>query len=69
MIKCEAIQAMRNGEKVTHRWFSPNEWMTLTKDGMMLLEDGVVCHPREIWDYRTDSSWDDGYSIFKEVQV
>lgn len=43
MTKQEAITAMREGKKVTHRYFSSNEWMTFDNDGKILLEDGVKC--------------------------
>ena len=68
MNKQEAIQAMQQGKRVTHRDFDPNEWMSM-KDGMMVLEDGVIhgvtCTPEEFWKYRTDSRWDDGYELFE----
>lgn len=59
MNKQEAILAMKEGKKVIHRDFAPNEWMTI-KEGMMILEDGVIipyatCTPDEFWKYRTDS--------------
>ena len=70
MNKQEAILAMKGGKKVTYRNFAPNEWMTM-KEGMMILEDGVIiphvtCTPEEFWKYRTDSRWDDGYELFNE---
>ena len=65
MNKQEAIEAMQEGKKVTHQHFSPNEWMTM-KDEMILLEDGVVCPPKEFWKCRADSAWDDGYELFNE---
>lgn len=34
MTKAEAIQAMKEGKKVTHHLFSPDEWMTMRCDGM-----------------------------------
>ena len=37
MTKQEAIQAMREGKKVTHRWFSPNEWMTIKAGNVLFL--------------------------------
>lgn len=40
MSKEEAIQAMKEGKKVTHRFFSSDEWMTI-ENGFLLLEDGV----------------------------
>nr|DAZ61948.1 MAG TPA: hypothetical protein [Caudoviricetes sp.] len=65
MNKEEAIQAMQAGLKVTHRHFTPDEWMTM-RMGMMVLEDGVVCTPQEFWQWRTDSVWDNGYKLFGE---
>ena len=68
MTKEEAIKAMSECKKVRHRYFSPDEWMTM-KEGMMILGDGVIiphvtCTPEEFWKWRTDSRWDDGYEIF-----
>jgi hypothetical protein len=63
MTKEEAIKEMREGKKVTHRYFSPDEWMTM-KDGEIVLEDGVRCHPYDFWNWRTEKSWHDGYSIW-----
>ena len=42
MTKEEAIQAMKNGRKVRHCYFSKEEWMTMNSDGMVVLEDGVM---------------------------
>ena len=68
MNKQEAILAMSEGKKVRYKNFFPNEYMSM-KDGMMVLEDGVIpavtCTPEEFWKYRTDAKWDDGYELFK----
>lgn len=68
MNKQEAILAMKEGKKVRCKNFFSNEYMSM-KDGMMVLEDGVIpgvtCTPEEFWKYRTDSRWDDGYELFK----
>jgi hypothetical protein len=66
MTKNEAIQAMREGKKVRHYYFSKDEWMTLTSGGMYLLEDGVVCSPSEFWRWRTEKSWDTDWEIYTE---
>jgi hypothetical protein len=63
MNKAEAIQAMREGKKVTHRYFSPDEWMTM-EGGQIVLEDGVRCSQSFFWADRTATFWDDGYSLF-----
>lgn len=43
MNKEEAFKAMKEGKKVSHKYFNSKEWMTLTKDGLIEFEDGVVC--------------------------
>lgn len=63
MNKAEAIEKMKAGEKLTHPYFSDDEWVTMV-DGQMLLEDGVKCSVLEFWRWRTDSSWDNNWSIF-----
>ena len=65
MTKQEAIQAMRKGKKVTHRYFSPNEWMTIESGNIITLEDDCSCFIDEFFRYRSGSSWDDGYELFK----
>lgn len=64
MNKQEAITAMEKGQKVTNQYFSREEWITLN-NGMILMEDGCQCTPKQFWISRTDSSWDEGYSIWK----
>ena len=54
---------MYRGRKITHRYFSPGEWMTM-QNGMIVLEDGVICSPQEFWKQKTDPVWDDGYKLF-----
>lgn len=63
--KAEALQLMQSGEKITHKWFDKNEWMTI-KNGKLLLEDGVVCDIKEFFLYRDSESWKNGYSLFKQ---
>lgn len=62
MNKKEAIQAMQEGKKITHKYFTPEEWMTMRK-GMIVLEDRVVCTPEEFWKWRTAIGWDYGYKL------
>lgn len=62
--KAQAIGLMEKGEKITHVHFSRDEWMTM-KDGKIVLEDSVVCEPSEFWQWRTASSWEHDYFIFK----
>ena len=54
---------MQNGKKVTHRYFSDDEWMTI-EDGVIVLEDGVRCRQADFWSLRTSEAWNDGYELF-----
>jgi hypothetical protein len=62
MTKLEAIDAMRAGKKVQHKYFSPDEWMTM-EGNEILLEDGVRCSEDEFWSHRTDPMFNDGYNL------
>jgi len=46
MTKQEAIAAMKQGIKITHRGYSSDEWSTM-KEGYVLFEDGCRCTPHE----------------------
>lgn len=65
MDKAEAIHAMRQGRKVTHEHFSRDEWMTAEGHYELRLEDGVVCSMNEFFKWRTDESWETGYSLWE----
>ncbi len=62
--KSEAIQAMREGKKVTHRYFSNDEWVTLTATGLYLFEDGVVCPSLLFWQDRQGEYWETDWSLY-----
>ena len=64
MTKIEAIAAMRNEEKVTHTYFSDNEWMQLLSTGDYEFEDGCVVDPALFWSDRKGLDWEDGWEIF-----
>ena len=65
MNKEEAIKAMQEGKKVTHRSFTDEEWMTM-KDGKILTEEGYT-HPfEEFWFWRKDPGWEKDYSLYLE---
>lgn len=64
MTREEAIEQMKQGKKVTHRYFSNDEWMTI-ENGKFLLEDGVRISFEEFWLYRYQDSWKDGYEIYE----
>jgi len=63
MTKDEAIQAMREGKKVTHKYFTPDEWVTMEGDEI-LLEYGVRCDEYEFWKWRTSPIYETGWSLY-----
>ena len=65
MKKKEAIQAMKEGKKVTHENFTSSEWMTMNC-GQIEFEDGVKCDSRVFWSDRNDDGWSSGYSIWND---
>lgn len=65
MTKQEAIEEMKKGVKITHHYFSSYEWMTI-EGNRIRTEDDCLHNMNEFWSYRTDSSWNDGYSLFNQ---
>jgi hypothetical protein len=65
MTRIEAIKAMREGKKVTHEYFTPEEWAT-QEHGLILLEDGVRCSPAEFWKWRQAKEFNEGWNLWKE---
>jgi len=66
MTKDEAKQAMREGKKVTHRYFTPDEWVKSDQDGVIyILEDGVELTAREFWKYRTNPAFESDWQLFE----
>lgn len=49
MNKTEAKFALENGQRLTHKYFSRDEWIQGMPDGSYLFEDGCKCSPREFW--------------------
>lgn len=62
MTKEEAIQAMKEAKRVTHRFFTEDEWMEINC-GDLRLEDGVRLSVEEFFSIRYQDYWKDGYSI------
>lgn len=66
MTRSEAIKAMREGKKVTHKYFSREEWAT-QDHGLILLEDGVKCSPSEFWTDRQSELFANDWSIWVPI--
>lgn len=65
MTKNEAIIAMQQGKKVTHEFFSAEEWMKASGNFAYEFEDGIVCSDNEFWHFRSGVEWEAGWSIFE----
>jgi len=65
MTKDDAKKAMGNGSKVTHRYFTPEEWI-MESGCLYEFEDGCMCSFIEFWQHRTEDSWNDGWEIYKD---
>ena len=63
MRKEDAIVWMKRGAKMEHQFFSTGEWMTYDTNGMIRLEDGVVCTPEEFWKWRKDAIYNDHWDF------
>lgn len=66
MTKENAIIEMKKGIKVTHRYFSSDEWITMKGNFTIQTEEGYSFPADEFWRYRNDIDWMDGWSIYKE---
>ena len=62
MTKREALQAIKNGVKVTHSHFAVDGWVKKV-DSLYEFEDGSQCTEPEFWGTRFDSSWLEGWEI------
>ena len=64
MTQGKAIELMRQGVKITHHHFLPNEWMII-QGRYIVFEDGVQVEQSAFWADRNTEQWQDGYSVFK----
>lgn len=62
MTKSEAIKAMQEGHKVSHYYFTDDEWITM-ENGLIVTEDGYKHKPEEFWSYRKGPTWEDDYKF------
>jgi len=69
MTKSEAIAALANGKKITHLYFTPDEWVQQTVEGRYRFEDANICSPAEFWAYRKGGAWENGWSIWESEKV
>jgi hypothetical protein len=66
MTKTEAIYEMEQGRKVTHIYFTRDEWVIINDKGLFEFEDGVSMQRWLFWAHRKDEPWQEGWSLFEE---
>lgn len=66
MTKQEALEAMRNGKKVRHDYYTPDEFLFINKDGKFQTEDGCIhgYTGDEFWSVW--QKWPDGWEVVTE---
>jgi len=63
--KEEAKQALLDGERVTHRLFTDDEWVK-QNGHWCVYEDGVTTSANGFWLNKDDSWWGNDWSIFND---
>ena len=61
MTRTEALEAMENGEKITHEYFDKGEYICIEKGGMVT-EEGYDFEDE--FDNRVGGIWDEDWSIY-----
>lgn len=70
MNKLEAAQALREGKRLTHPLFTPEEWVELLNRREYVYEDGVTHKITEFWDLRSGTpEWDENWRVFDEKSL
>jgi len=68
LTKDTAIVLMSQGLKLTHTYFSKDEWVTMIPGmNMMLTEDGYKTVSGEWWSYRMGPAFETGWSLWEET--
>lgn len=66
MTRYEAAQALKEGKKLTHKYFADDEWVKGDGVGYHIMEDEVRCTAAEFWKWRTSPAFDNDWSIYNE---
>lgn len=66
MNRAEAKKAIEAGKKVTHEYFTPEEWVTYYGNHVYIMEDGVTVHEALFWHDRQAECFEEGWEIFNE---
>lgn len=59
------LKSKTNGVKITHRFFSKDEYITV-KGNQIKTEEGYTLSIAEFMKYRTGAAWENDWEIYKE---
>ena len=65
MTRKEAMLALSQGHKITHKYFLPTEFVVMINN-VMQDEQGIIFDPAIFWGWRMSEYWDNGWSIYIE---
>jgi hypothetical protein len=66
MNRAEAKHAIEAGKKVTHEYFTAEEWVSYYDNHVYIMEDGVMVHEVLFWADRQAVFFDDGWEIWQD---
>jgi hypothetical protein len=67
MSKEQAIEAMKEGKKLTHPYFTREEWVTMNPSGTQItMDDGVKILAYKFWQDRTVPGWNENWTIWQQ---
>lgn len=61
MNKSEAKAELKKGAVLTHKYFTPDEFIS-EKEGVIIDENGYKLH--DFWKYRENEGFEDGWEFF-----
>lgn len=65
MNRAEAKLAIEAGKKVTHEYFTPEEWVSYYDNHVYIMEDGVIVHEALFWADRQQEFFNEGWEIWQ----
>jgi hypothetical protein len=67
--KDEAIMIMKHGGKVTHEYFTSEEWVTMKNNFTVVTEDGYEIPDHLFWNDRKNPGFEKGWAILEYPTV
>ena len=61
MNRTEAINALKEGKRLSHKSFTPEEWIEGSSRHFYVYENGCRCTAAEFWRYRHSKGFDHGW--------